>query len=60
MQWIGDLPLWDELSPGALDDRIADLPIKIVGYEDLVKLKELAGRPEDLTDLQRMREAHEG
>jgi hypothetical protein len=36
------------------------LPIKIVSYEDLVKLKELAGRPQDLTDLQRLREAHEG
>jgi predicted nucleotidyltransferase len=60
MQWIRDLPLWTELSPGALDDRIVGLPIKIVSYEDLVKLKELAGRPEDLIDLQKMREAREG
>jgi len=28
-----------------------------VSYEDLVKLKELAARPEDLTDLKRLREA---
>ena len=60
MQWIGDAALWKELSPGALEDRIGGLPIKIISYEDLVKLKELAGRPEDLTDLQRLREAHEG
>jgi predicted nucleotidyltransferase len=60
MQWIGDAALWEELSPRALEDRIAGLPIKIVGYEDLVKLKELAGRPEDLLDLQRLREAHDG
>jgi len=59
MQWIGDWALWAQLSPGALEDRIAGLPIKIVSYEDLVKLKELAGRPEDLADLQRLREAHE-
>lgn len=59
MQWIGDSPLWSDLSPEALSDRIGGLPIKIVSYEDLVKLKELAGRPQDLTDLQRLREARE-
>jgi predicted nucleotidyltransferase len=60
MQWIGDEPLWEGLSPSAIEDRIADLPIKVVGFEDLVRLKELAGRPEDLIDLQRLREAREG
>jgi predicted nucleotidyltransferase len=59
MQWIGDLPLWSQLAPGAVEDRIADLPIKIVSFEDLVRLKELAGRPEDLADLQRLREARQ-
>lgn len=57
MQWIGETPLWRELSPGAIADRIADLPIKVVSYEDLVRLKELAGRPEDVLDLQRLKEA---
>ncbi|HET7416767.1 MAG TPA: hypothetical protein VFJ61_03965 [Solirubrobacterales bacterium] len=59
MQWVGDWPLWSELSPRAIEDSIGDLPIKIVGYEDLVRLKELAGRPEDLADLQRLREVRE-
>lgn len=59
MQWIGDWPLWERLSPTAIDDSIAELPIKIVSYDDLVWLKELAGRPEDLADLQRLREARE-
>lgn len=59
MQWIGDWALWEELSPAAIEDRVGDLPIKIVSYEDLVRLKELAGRPEDLADLQRLREARE-
>jgi predicted nucleotidyltransferase len=59
MQWIGDWPLWEELSPEAIEDSVADLPIKIVSYGDLVRLKELAGRPEDLADLQRLREARE-
>jgi predicted nucleotidyltransferase len=59
MQWIGDHPLWDELSPQAIEDSIGGLPIKIVGYEDWIWLKKLAGRPEDLVDLQRLREARE-
>jgi predicted nucleotidyltransferase len=59
MQWIGDRPLWAELSPQAIEDTVGDLPIKILSYEDLIRLKELAGRPEDLADLQRLREARE-
>jgi hypothetical protein len=59
MQWIGDWPLWEELSPGAIEDLVGDLPLKIVSYDDLVRLKELAGRPEDLADLQHLREARE-
>jgi hypothetical protein len=31
----------------------------MVSYEDLVVLKEKAGRPEDLIDLQRLRQARE-
>jgi predicted nucleotidyltransferase len=57
MQWLGDTPLWEELSPSAIEEQIGGIPIKFVGYEDLVKLKELAARPEDLADLQRLREA---
>lgn len=57
MQWIGESPLWEELSPAAIEDRIAGLPIKIVSYDDLIRLKEMAGRPEDLADLQRLRDA---
>jgi predicted nucleotidyltransferase len=57
MQWIGDVPLWSRFAPRAIEDRIADLPIKVVSYEDLIELKEMAGRPEDLVDLQRLSEA---
>ncbi|HST68283.1 MAG TPA: hypothetical protein VLI94_01335 [Solirubrobacterales bacterium] len=60
MQWIGDAPLWSQLAPDAIEDEIAGLPIKIVSFEDLVKLKELAGRPEDLADLQKLQEARDG
>lgn len=57
MQWIGDVPLWNDLSPRAIEDQLGDLPIRVVSYDDLVMLKEMAGRPEDLVDLQRLREA---
>lgn len=57
MQWIGDAELWGDLAPAAIEEQIDGLPVKIVGYEDLVKLKELAGRPQDLMDLESMREA---
>lgn len=57
MQWIGDEPLWEKLSPTALDADVDGLRIKVVSYEDLVALKEMAGRPEDLTDLRRLRQA---
>ena len=60
MQWIGETPLWEELSPRAVEDTISGLQIKVVSYEDLVMLKEMAGRPEDRLDLQRLREAREG
>jgi hypothetical protein len=59
MQWIGDDPLWAELSPNAIQDRIADVPVKFVSYDDLIRLKELASRPEDLTDIERLREARD-
>jgi predicted nucleotidyltransferase len=57
MQWIGDDPLWKDLSPDAIEDSVGGISIKVVSYEGLVKLKKLAGRPEDLADLQRLREA---
>ncbi len=59
MRWIGDDELWQRLSPAAIEDVIGDLPIKMVSYEDLIALKEEAGRPEDLADLQRLQEARD-
>jgi predicted nucleotidyltransferase len=57
MQWIGDSALWAKLSPAAVTAEIGNLTVKVVSYGDLVALKELAGRPEDLTDLERLHEA---
>jgi hypothetical protein len=57
MQWIGEDSLWEKLAPAAIQVDIGDLTVKIVSYDGLVALKEEAGRPEDLLDLQRLREA---
>lgn len=57
MQWIGDRALWEKLAPAAIDADIDGLSIKVVSYEDLVDLKQAAARPEDLTDLRRLRQA---
>jgi predicted nucleotidyltransferase len=57
MQWIGESALWARLSSAAVDEEIGGLTVKVVGYEDLVAMKEEAGRPEDMTDLRRLRQA---
>jgi len=57
MQWIGEGELWGRLFPTAIEAEIGGLVVRIVGYEELVALKENAGRPEDLIDLQRLRQA---
>lgn len=57
MQWIGESALWEMLAPAAVEAEIDGLSIKFAGYEDLVTLKEMAGRPEDVNDLQRLRQA---
>jgi len=59
MQWIGDSGLWERLSPAAISADIDGLPVRVVGYEDLVALKREAGRPEDLADLRRLRQARD-
>jgi predicted nucleotidyltransferase len=59
MQWIGDDALWEKLAPSAVDAVIGDLRLKLVSYDDLVELKEQAGRGQDLEDLERLRQARE-
>jgi predicted nucleotidyltransferase len=57
MQWIGEDELWGTLSPTAIEAEIGELVVRIVGYEQLIALKENAGRPEDRIDIQRLRQA---
>jgi hypothetical protein len=57
MQWFDETALWEMLSPNAKKVAIGDLFVKFASYEDLVTLKQRAGRPEDLRDLERLRQA---
>lgn len=52
-----DEELPDPLSGTAVETELDDLKLKVVDYDGLVALKEQAGRPQDLIDLQRLREA---
>ena len=57
LQWLGDEALWEKLSPAAQEVVLGELRVKVVSYEDLVALKEQAGREQDLQDLKLLRQA---
>lgn len=57
MQWLGESELWEMLSPAAVEVDMDGLSVKVASYEDLVALKRQAGRPSDLEDLERLRQA---
>ena len=46
-----------ELSAAAIEDSVFGHKVRFCGYDDLVRMKQAAGRPEDLIDLRRLREA---
>lgn len=47
---------YEKLLPASVSGQVFGQTVRFCGYEDLVKMKEAAGRPEDLLDLQRLRE----
>jgi hypothetical protein len=57
MQWQGESELWGVLAPAALEVDLDGLTVKVASYDDLVALKRQAGRPSDLEDLERLRQA---
>jgi hypothetical protein len=46
-----------ELADASVEDEVFGHQVRFCGYEHLVAMKEAAGRPEDLLDLERLRQA---
>lgn len=57
MQMVAPDLEYDELAAASVEDEVFGHPVRFCGYEHLVAMKEAAGRPEDLIDLKRLREA---
>lgn len=56
MQLVADLE-YAHLAPRAVEAHVFGHIVRICSYDDLVAMKEAAGREEDLLDLKRLREA---
>lgn len=57
MQWVSGIDgddLYAELSKQAVEGRPADVPVKICGLAHLRAMKQAAGRPRDLDDLEHL------
>jgi predicted nucleotidyltransferase len=46
---------FDEVWARRIDDRIGDTPVPFASLDDLIRMKEAAGRPKDLEDLRVLR-----
>lgn len=57
MQMVAPDLEFADLEAAAVEDEVFGHPVRFCGYEHLVAMKEAAGRPEDLLDLQRLRQA---
>ncbi len=59
MQWVAGVDSYDELRARAVMDEPPEIgrPIWIAGRDDLVTMKQEAGRPQDLIDVQALRMA---
>lgn len=59
MQLVNPDLEYKDLEAGAVEDEVFDQRVRFCGYGHLVAMKEAAGRPEDMIDLQRLRESRE-
>jgi len=57
MQYVEPDLDYEKLAPGAIEDEVFGLTVRFCGFDDLVAMKEAAGRDEDLVDLKRLRAA---
>jgi hypothetical protein len=59
MQVVGPDLEFADLVAAAVEDEVFGRRVRFCGYDHLVEMKTVAGRPEDLIDLERLREARE-
>jgi len=58
MQWIPGIDGFEQLDRSAITDDVPGVgPVRFAGYEDVVAMKQHAGRPQDLVDLDEMASA---
>lgn len=48
-----------DLDSAAVEDEVFGHPVRFCGFDHLIAMKEAAARPEDLIDLQRLRESRD-
>lgn len=60
MQWVKGVDRYEELRAGAIREELPEIghPIWIAGLEDLITMKQEAGRDLDLIDITALRMAH--
>jgi hypothetical protein len=60
MQWVDPFDGYDELRANAVEEHVEEVGGKILvaGFDELVAMKEVAGRDQDLIDITRLRMAH--
>ncbi len=59
MQIVGPDLEYSDLETAAVEDEVFGHRVRFCGFDHLVAMKEAAGRPEDLIDLQRLRESRD-
>jgi hypothetical protein len=60
MQLIGPDLEYADLDSAAVEDEVFGHSVRFCGFDHLVSMKEEAGRPEDMIDLERLRESRDG
>ena len=51
---------YEELVQRAITAEIGDLAVHVVGYDELIRIKRAAGRPQDLADIAALEDSRRG
>jgi predicted nucleotidyltransferase len=61
LHFLNDVPGaadYDEMRSRALQVNAGGVTVWVVGYEDLIRMKEASGREQDLLDIHQLRDRH--